>query len=354
MFSPNDIRYKAEELTDFAVQMLQRTGLAGDRAQIVAEALVESDLMGHTTHGLQLLSLYLTQLENGKMKKTGEPIVVQDRGAAVTWDGQYLPGAWLMHLGMELAFERIAQHPVVTLVIRRSHHIGCLAVYPPQATARKLMMLLTCSDPSAAFVAPHGGKTPVYTPDPLAAGISTSGAPIILDISMSTIAVGTALRHRKSQEPLAHPWIIDNAGQPSTDAGVVFDEPRGAILPLGGLDLGYKGFALGLLIEALTSALAGHGRADAPDQFGASVFMQIIDPAAFGGLDSFLNETTWLSEACRQSQPISEENPVRLPGERALKLREEQLKFGVQLAPSIFPSIEKWVEKYGIPFPKTL
>ena len=39
--------------------------------------------------------------------------------------------------------------------------------------------------------------------------------------------------------------------------------------PLGGSDVGYKGFGLSLLVEALTAAMTGFGRADAPRVSGA-------------------------------------------------------------------------------------
>ena len=86
--------------------------------------------------------------------------------------------------------------------------------------------------------------------------------------------------------------------------------PPGSVLPLGGPDLGYKGFALGLLVEALTSAMGGHGRADEPKQWGASVFLQVMDPAAFGTRDSFIHEVEWLAEACRTNSTKPGEPPA--------------------------------------------
>src|SRR5690606_12456527 len=150
-------------------------------AYTVATILTEADLMGHSTHGLQLLAAYLGELEAGKMAAQGEPEVIADHGAALTWDGGYLPGPWLVTQALNTAFERINEHPVVTVVIRRSHHIACLAAYPKLATDRGLFMLLTCSDPHTATVAPYGGLRPLYTPNPLAAGIPTQDEPIILD-----------------------------------------------------------------------------------------------------------------------------------------------------------------------------
>src|SRR4029450_1952255 len=99
---------------------------------------------------------------------------------------------------------------------------------------------------------------------------------------------------------------------------VLFNEPKGTLLPLGGLDAGHKGYALALLIEAATGALAGHGRADPPDGWGATVFAQVLDPAAFGGADAFARQIDWLVDACHDAPPRPGGPAVRLPGEHGL------------------------------------
>lgn len=344
-------RYSADDLISFSKELLQYAGLTNDRASIVAEALLEGDLMGHTTHGLELLSRYLEELEAGAMTKEGGPEVVSDKGSVITWDGRYLPGPWLVYKAMELAFDRIYDHPMVTVVIRRSHHIGSLASYPKKATDKGLFMLLTCSDPSVQLIAPYRGLQPLYTPNPIAAGIPTGGDPIILDISTSCTASGQLVRLHKQGERLPHDWLLDGKGNPSDDPAVLFAEPPGSILPLGGTDLGYKGYALGLLVEALTAALSGHGRSDHPTRWGASVFLQLLDPRAFGGIEYFTQEMGWLAEACRSNQTMQGDPPVRLPGERALRLRVEQIQGGVSLYPTIIPALKHWAEKFGIPLP---
>jgi L-lactate dehydrogenase len=100
-------RYHATELLTFAAALLERAGLPGDRARVVAEVLVEGDLLGHTTHGLVLLPPYLTHLQDGGMARTGEPAVLADLGAAVTWDGKRLPGPWLVKRAIAEARDRV-------------------------------------------------------------------------------------------------------------------------------------------------------------------------------------------------------------------------------------------------------
>ena len=142
------IRYRHADLINFANALLTAAGLDQDKARAVAGILVEGDLMGHNTHGLALLAGYLTDLESGAMLKRGSPAVLADYPAAVTWDGRRLPGPWLVLQAMELAMERAATQGTCSVVIRRSHHIACLAAYLKRATDQGLLMLLTCSDPN--------------------------------------------------------------------------------------------------------------------------------------------------------------------------------------------------------------
>src|SRR4051812_19369914 len=96
-------RYAAPALIVFARDLLLRAGLEQEKAEAVAEILVEGDLLGHSTHGLALLAGYLGEIEKGAMTKTGEPRVIADFPAAVTWDGNRLPGPWLTRRALRIA-----------------------------------------------------------------------------------------------------------------------------------------------------------------------------------------------------------------------------------------------------------
>ncbi len=349
-------RYRADELEQFASRLFSKAGIEEEKAQCMAKTLLESDLMGHTTHGLSLLKPYLMSIEQGHMTKQGEPEVIQDTGASITWNGRCLPGAWLTHQAIDLAFDRIKEHPVITVAIQHSHHIGCLAAYPERATEKGLMMLLSCSDPGFDRVAPFGGLTGAYSPNPIAAGIPTSGLPIIFDISTSETAAGMVNQAHKSGKPLPHPWLLDNKGQATDDPGTFYDpEVASTILPLGGLSTGYKGFALGIMVEAMTTALSGHGRADQPIiGWLSSVFLQIINPDAFAGSAAFTNQMDYLVDKCLNSAVAEGKPPVRLPGQRALRLRDQYRKEGVPLMPFIVEGLQHMGQVYKVEMPEAV
>lgn len=341
--------HDAARLLAYASALLAKAGLSPAHAGTVAQTLLDGDLLGHTTHGLALLPGYLGELASGGMRKEGGPETVSDRGATLLLDGRRLPGPALVHHAIDLALARVAEHGTVTVVIRRSHHIACLAAYLERVTRTGRMVLLMSSDPNVASVAPFGGTRALMTPNPMAAGIPTPAGPILMDVSASTTTNGLTNRLRAEGRRLDHPWVLDAAGNATDDPAALFTDPPGTILPLGGLDSGHKGFALGLLVEALTAALGGFGRADPGEGWGAAVYLQVIDPAAFGGLDAFNRQTGWLAEAAIANPPRPGSPPVRLPGARGLALRERQLQGGVALYPGILEALRPWAARLGVP-----
>ena len=63
---------------------------------------------------------------------------------------------------------------------------------------------------------------------------------------------------RNRGEAVPSGWLIDHDGQPATHPDAYLTEPRGAILPLGGV-VGYKGTCLSLMVEILGGLLSGEG-----------------------------------------------------------------------------------------------
>ncbi|HEX4330440.1 MAG TPA: Ldh family oxidoreductase [Burkholderiales bacterium] len=347
-------RYAAAALTQSAVALLQAAGVDAGKAQAVAEILVEGDLMGHDTHGLALLGPYLGELQSGAMLKTGEPEVLNSRPAAAAWDGRRLPGPWLVLKAMDECAKMARTYGTGSITIRRSHHIAALTAYLKRATDQGLVMLLYCSDRNSASVAPHGGLDPVFTPNPMAFGIPTGGMPILVDVSCSITTNGMNNRLAKEGKPFPHKWLIDDKGEATDDPKYGLPGGGGTIQLLGGMEVGHKGYGLTLMVEALTGGLTGNGRADPKEGWGATVFVQVLDPEAFGGLAGMQRQVDWVADACRNSRPRPGFTKVRLPGERGLERRAAQQVGGIELHASIMPLLTPWAEKYKIALPQPL
>lgn len=347
-------RYSAQALIAYATDLLRAAGMEGALATVVAETLVEGDLLGHDTHGLALLAPYIKQIEDGAMALSGTADLISDRGASLLWDGRRLPGPWLVRQGLDTLVPRARQYGSATLVIRRSHHIACLAAYLLRATEQGMMLVLASSDPAVASVAPFGGRQAVFTPNPIAAGIPTSGDPFLVDISSSIVTNGMSSRLQKTGQTFSYDCMLDAQGLPSRDPGVLNTDPPGTIMPLGGQETGHKGFGLALIVEALTGGLAGHGRADPPAGWGATVFMTLYDPSAFGGSEAFTRQTDWIADACRMNPAVPGVAAVRMPGDRGMASRADQMLHGLALHPSILPMLTDCADRYGLPLPPAI
>ncbi len=343
--------YEVAALTGFAAALFRAAGLDAAKAGTVAELLVEADLMGHTTHGLALAAGYLGELASGAMTAEGEPETVADTGVVATWDGRRLPGVWLTAKAVDLCCARAKQHGIAAVAIRRSHHIACLAAFLPRATERGMVVQIFSSDPSAASVAPFGGTRAVFTPDPLAFGFPTDGDPVLIDTSASITTNGMSNRLLAEGRRFEHKWLLTADGEPTADPRVFTDDPPGTILPTGGLDHGHKGYGLALMIEALTQGLPGFGRADPPEGWGASVWVQVVDPERCAGLAAFIRQMAWTVAACRASPPRVAGEPVRLPGQAAMARRRRALVDGVRLYPGVMAALEREAERLGIMVP---
>jgi LDH2 family malate/lactate/ureidoglycolate dehydrogenase len=343
--------YPFDVLVSVAERLLGAAGLDEDKASEEAKLLVTADAMGHSTHGLAQLPGYLEEIENGDMTTTGEPEVLADRPSAVLWDGRRLPGLWLTAKALALASDRARANGLCAVTIRRSHHIACLAAFLPAAAERGLLAIIASSDPSSADVAPFGGKRPIYTPDPIAIGIPTDRDPILVDVSTSITTNGMSARLRRRGRRFPGPWAVDAAGKPTDDPSVLVATPRGSLLPIGGLDHGHKGYGLALAVEALTQGLSGYGRADGESRWGASVFIEVFDPDAFGGLAAFTRQTGWLATACADTPAIDPERPVRLPGAAAMAGLRAAKASGLPLHEGLMDALVPWAKKLGVPMP---
>ncbi len=336
-----------QSLRAFATAALIKAGMSDAQAQATARGLVEADLYGHTTHGLQLLADYVEEIENGTMVVDGRPEAISDHGAVACWDARRLPGLWTTSLAVTEAMERAERFGIGAIALRRSHHIACLAAFLEEPARAGHLILVLSSDPGESKVAPFGGVTPVLMPDPIAAGIPHRPDPILIDVSTSITTMGMVGRSRNEGRKLGGKWLQDSQGSATDDPNVIAN--GGSMLPVGGHDHGHKGFGLGLLVEALTQGLGGYGRADKPTDWGAGVTVLAITPSRFAGTDAFLRQMDFTADLCLGSKPRDPASPVRLPGQLAVKKKREAERDGVALHPGIGEKLAALATRLGVP-----
>ena len=288
------------------------------------------------------------------MAKSGAPEIVNERAAAQTWDGRRLPGPWLTLRALDTAATMAATHGTGTVVIRRSHHIACLAAYLIRAAERGVVAIVQSSDPLLAAVVPHGGVTPIMTPNPIAAGIPTSGDPCSSTSRRRSRAWASRTRNAPPAAACRDRGSSTARATRPTIRACCAREPKGALLPLGGLDAGLQGLrprapgrgadrgARGIRPRRSAGGLGRHRLRAGPRSRGLRRSRRV--PAADGP-----------PRARRARIAAAPGRRARAPARRSRSpRRREQRAEGVALYPAIMPALEPWARKLGVTPPSPL
>ncbi len=231
-----------------STSLLQATGLSADHALTTAQCIVLADCWGVSSHGLSRLPYYLERLLSGGYPPGAALRTVTDTGPLCVLDGGGGLGHWQLWSAAQLAAERALQHGISATAVGNSGHCGALGVYTLPALEHGLAAMVFSHGP--AVMAPWGAAAPVLSTSPLAAGIPTTPRPAIIDMATTAVARGRIAEYARRGDPLPAGWGLDPDGRPTDDASVAL---AGLLAPLGGA----KGFALALLVEALTAGMIG-------------------------------------------------------------------------------------------------
>ena len=110
------------DLHRFAVRTLEAAGLAREKAETVADALVQADARGAASHGVIRLPSLVARLTDGGANVAAMPQVVSDAPAMAVIDAHGALGPVAAAFGMTVAIEKaraVNFHPEVTQVFHR-------------------------------------------------------------------------------------------------------------------------------------------------------------------------------------------------------------------------------------------
>ncbi|RUO63244.1 Malate/lactate/ureidoglycolate dehydrogenase, LDH2 family [Pseudidiomarina planktonica] len=345
----------AADIHEWARACAQSVGADAGVAQHIATYLLEGDLLGFRTHGLLRLRYNLECLRDGRSRASGEPLVLKDRKAVASWDAQLLPGLYVLPKAIDAACDKAKSCGTGTIVIRRAQHVASLAAYLSLATDRGFMISMFASTPGQRAVAPFGSKQAVFSPNPFAIGVPTQTQPILLDMSLSMTAAGKVRQAIAEERPLPFAGLITPGGEYTNDATTFLADPPSVLASLGGKDLGYKGSGLTLFSELWTMALSNYGRRQGSEDGDANtVWLQVLDPSAFGDQEEFLTESQAQLDAILAATPIDANQPVRVPGSNAIALKKQQLAEGVSYTPAVWRQLEKCAVMCGVDLPEVI
>ena len=344
VFSPDSLIHFAESL--FVV-----SGIPREEAHIVAASLVDANLCGHDSHGVIRVLQYIGFLREGKLRSNVPLTVLNETPALLAVDANWGLGQVQSYRLLDRLLPKVRSLGIAVGTMKQCGHIGRLGEYAEWAAARQLVLLSTVnSHGSGQRVAPPGGTEGRISTNPLCLGAPTPDDPLVLDIGTSACAEGKVRVAFQKGESIPEGWVIDSAGKPSTDPGVLYNEPRGTILPFGGPHA-YKGFGLGLLLDVLVGGLSG-GKCTNPESpmpgVGNSVLFILLDPKQFGGYEHFLKESGNLTRYVRSTPCAEGVERITLPGDPERMTRDKRRMEGISIADGTWQLLVKLAEELKV------
>jgi uncharacterized oxidoreductase len=314
---------------------------------------VEANLRGHDSHGVMRIAQYLEFLRDGKFKTNAALEILDESPALLAADAGWGLGQVQAHRLLDRLIEKAKIVGVTAGTLRRCGHTGRLGEYAERAVANKLAFIGTVnSHGGGRRVAPPGGIEGRISTNPICIGAPTPASPLILDFGTSAVAEGKVRVVYQKGERAPEGWLLDAEGKPTVDPSVLYVDPRGSILPMGGAQA-YKGFGLGLLLDALAGGLSG-GMCSQPGPLagvGNSVLFILLDVNRFGGAGHFLSEVGNLTKFVRSCPPAKPNERITLPGDPEQTVLEQRLESGIPIPDGVWKILSEWAGRSGVAMP---
>lgn len=346
--------FSADALLAFSRSLFEAAGVPADEADIVSRSLIDANLCGHDSHGVMRVTQYIANLHEGRLHTNVPLEVLSETPAIVSADAGWGLGQVQAHRLLARLMEKARQLGVAAGTLRRCGHTGRLGEYAEVAAAQRFAFMGTVnSHGSGQRVTPPGGTQGRLSTNPLCLGAPTPTDPLILDIGTSVCAEGKVRVAFQKGEPVPLGWLVDADGKPTTDPSVLYTEPRGAMLPIGGAQA-YKGFGLSLLLDALAGGLSGGEctREDRPlPGLGNTVLFVLFDIDRFGGGEHFLAEVGQLAGFVRSCPPAEGVTEITLPGDPERQMRQRRQIEGITIADGTWTLLSQTAIELGVSVP---
>ncbi len=343
-------------LQDFATRLLVAGGMTTPEAEVTAASLVGANLRGYDSHGVMRIPYYVQAIADGEMASQGKLDILDEGPSRIVANANWGVGQVQATALLYKLIAKAESSGLAVATMTQSGHIGRLGEYCEMAAGRGMVsMLMVNSHGAAVRVAPPGGKEPRLSTNPLAMGVPHGDTPLVLDFSTSATAEGKVRVKKIAGVAAPEGWLLDSEGRPTTDPNLLYGNPPGSILPMGGPGQTYKGFGLGLMVEIFTGALSGGicARPVPYEKKGNCVFMMVIDPARFGGRDCFAAEVKQLTEYVRSCPTVEGCQEILLPGDPERRLLAKN-SAGITLDSENFAALVKLAEKLKVAVPASV
>jgi LDH2 family malate/lactate/ureidoglycolate dehydrogenase len=342
-----------DRLKAFIQEAMVRLGLPDADAVTVATLMAQADLQGSDGHGVSRLPQYARRIRAGGFNVKPDIRVVREQASTAVINGDNGMGHLVMSRAAEIAIEKARATGIGWVNSQFSNHAGPASLYANMPLAHDMIGLYFAVG-NANHLPPWGGLDMLLSTNPIAAAIPAGREkPIVLDMATTVAAYGKVKTKALRGEMMPEGWMIDRAGKPLTDPKRA---EEGMLLPLGGMEAGYKGFGLAMIIGLIAGTLGGAAMGkevidfnhddDSVTNTGQAI--AAINVAAFGDVATFKAAVDTIVRDLHGSERIPGVDRITLPGERSEETRVARARDGIPIAPALMRGLDQLADELGI------
>jgi LDH2 family malate/lactate/ureidoglycolate dehydrogenase len=338
----------AAELRQFVYEIFCAAQAPATVAQRIADSLVESNLVGHDSHGVLRVPEYVERIQAGALQLHGEVKILRETPATALVDCGWNLGQVAIPQGMELAMAKARTNGIGIVVLGNCDHTGRVGEYVVTAAQHDMIGQLICNGSSpGGIVAPYGGARRALGANPMAWALPVADRPpIFFDFATSAVAHGKLQVAADKGELVPEGWIIDKQGRPTRNPQDQFDD--GAILPFGG----HKGYALSVMIELLGGGLSGVGFPLLPGyRWNQGTVLIATAIGAFQPVAEFKAQAAAFVIQLKATPRAPGVDEILLPGELEWRTRGQREREGIPLPEVTWTRICEAAASVGISLP---
>jgi LDH2 family malate/lactate/ureidoglycolate dehydrogenase len=322
------IRMSVAEARVLGEAAMRGAGYDDDEARILTDHVLDAALCGYEYSGLPKL---LNVVDAPDFQLPRRPVaILRETAVSAMIDGGNNNGMIAAYRAAEATIERANANGIAIVCLANTWMTGRSAYYCEMIARAGMVVIHTVAAPPA--VAPFGGMRPALGTNPIAFGFPTDSDPLVIDMGTSAF-MGTDLQFRNRLGlPIPEGVALGPDGQPTTDASLA---RRGALLPFGGAEGGYKGFGLALAMDALGALSAAVRPAEAVSGY---VFIA-FKPDLFLPLEDYQREVTRRIATIKATPRQANVEEIRIPGEHGHRTRARLMREGIEIDRKIYNAL---------------
>ncbi|WP_422484753.1 Ldh family oxidoreductase [Gudongella sp. DL1XJH-153] len=354
-----------EFIGDFMVAAFEEVGVPREDALICADILMESDMRGIESHGVNRFKpIYIDRINQGILNPVTEFEIVRETPTTAVVDGHNGMGMVVSYKSMKLAIEKAKKYGMGMVAVRNSTHYGIAGYYATMATDENMIGITgTNARPS---IAPTFGVENMLGTNPLTFGMPTDERfPFVLDCATSITQRGKIEYYARMGKDTPAGMVIGSDGSAMTDSEKILQDllsGEAAFAPLGGMGEemgGHKGYGYATVVEILSAALqagsflrmlSGIGENSEKIPYPLGHFFLAIDTEAFMGADSFKRTAGNILRELRSSKVSPGEDRIYTAGEKEYLVSQKRKDKGVPVNEGVQNDLVTVRDNLGLDF----